>query len=146
MLDGLAGETTLEDAQLRAAFEILVPAHPADLGPPDRVFVQDLAGTTVLLAWSSSDPGGVRLLLYELSAESWGLKKLDLQRIQAAEVDGEPAIWATGPYLLLYANGEVVEQRIVGGHALIWESDEVTFRLESDLELVDAIRIAESLE
>lgn len=145
-LDGLEGETSLEDARVRAGFDVVIPSHPADLGPPDRVFVQDQGGSTVLLVWLSPDGAGVRLLLQELSAGSWGLKKVELMQVQAAEVDGQPAIWATGPYVLLYANGAAVEQRSVGGHALIWESDEVTFRLESDLELVDAIRIAESLE
>jgi hypothetical protein len=146
ILDGLEGETTLEDARGRAGFDILVPSHPADLGPPDRVFVQEQGGFTVLLVWLSPDGASVRLLLQELSAGSWGLKKVELTQVQAAEVDGQPAIWAIGPYVLLYANGAVVEQRTVGGHALIWEHGDVTLRLESDLELGEALRIADSLE
>lgn len=146
ILDGLVGETGIEDARVRAAFDILVPSYPATLGPPDRVFVQDQGGTTVILVWLSSDGASVRLLLQELSAGSWGLKKVELTQVLATEVEGQPAIWATGPYVLLYANGAVVEQRTVRGHALIWELGEVTFRLESDLELEDALRIAESLE
>jgi hypothetical protein len=142
----LVGETSLEEARGRAGFEILVPSDPPDLGPPDRVFVQDQGGTTVLLVWLSPDGASVRLLLQELSAGSWGIKKVELTQVLTTEVGGQPAIWATGPYVLLYANGATVEQRTVGGHALIWERGDVTIRLESDLELEDALRIAESLE
>ena len=36
----LGGETTLAQAQQETNFPILLPAYPADLGPPDKVYFQ----------------------------------------------------------------------------------------------------------
>src|SRR5512143_2782729 len=49
-LQGLAGETILAAARNRLGFPILLPAVPADLGLPDRVFVQE-RGQMVILVW-----------------------------------------------------------------------------------------------
>src|SRR5262245_43568634 len=43
------GATTLEEAQSRVGFPIRLPSYPPSLGKPDRVFVQDLAGRSVVL-------------------------------------------------------------------------------------------------
>lgn len=146
-LDQIAGETTLDDAQERADFPIRLPSYPPDLGPPDRVFAQDQGGSAIVLAWlSPEDPSKVRLVLHELSSESWGVKKVRIEALTTTTVDGVPAVWTVGPYLLIYRNGDVVETRIVVGHVLIWERFGVTYRLESGLSLEEAVRVAESLE
>ena len=60
----LSGETTLAQAQQSVNFTILLPTYPADLGPPDKVYFQDLGGPTVILAWlQSGDPAQVRMSL-----------------------------------------------------------------------------------
>src|SRR5512146_2994885 len=41
MLEQLAGETTLAEAQRTLDYPILLPSYPRDLGQPDRVFVQE---------------------------------------------------------------------------------------------------------
>lgn len=147
VLDGLAGETTLEDAQARSWFQIRLPGYPSDLGLPDRVFLQDQGGMVVILTWGSpDDPRKPRLVLYELSSESWGTKKIQVEALTTAIVNGQIAAWATGPYILIYRNGQLVQQRIVDGPVLIWEQEGVTYRLESGLTLEEAVRIAESLE
>jgi len=146
-LDELSGETKLEQAQSQAAFRIRLPTYPSDLGPPDRVFLQDQGGSVVILAWlSPDDPETVRLTLHELSSDSWGNKKVQLQAVTTTTVDGHPAVWAVGPYILIYRNGDLVQERLVEGHVLIWESARVTYRVESDLTLEEAIQVAESLE
>jgi len=42
--------------------------------------------------------------------------------------------------------GSVDVTRLVTGHVLVWAEGGVTYRLESDLDLEEAMRIAESLE
>lgn len=146
-LSQLAGETTLDDAQTRAGFKILLPNYPSDLGSPDRVFVQDQGGAVVILAWiSPDDQDRARLVLQELPSESWGVRKTQLETVISTTVDGQPAVWAVGPYVLFYRNGDMVEQRLVEGHVLIWERAGVTFRLESDLSLDQAVKVAQSLK
>jgi hypothetical protein len=147
VFDRLAGETTLDEAMGRSAFKILLPDYPPDLGPPDRVFFQDQGGSVVFLVWMSpGDHAKARLVLQELASESWGNKKVQVEAVQTATVAGQPAVWAIGPYMLFYRNGDLVEQRLVEGHVLIWENGGVTYRLESDLSIDEAVRVAESLE
>jgi hypothetical protein len=146
ILEGWLGETTLEGAMANAGFPVLLPTYPPDLGPPDRVFLQNQGGAVVLLAWTSDDGREIPLLLEELSPESWGLRKVGLQQVTSTKVHGNQAIWATGPYLLLTSDGKMVEQRIVGGHALIWDQQGTTFRLETPLNMDEAVKIAESLK
>jgi hypothetical protein len=43
-------------------------------------------------------------------------------------------------------NGDLQYRRMIDGQVLIWEGDGITYRLETDLSLEEAIRIAESLE
>jgi hypothetical protein len=147
LLVSLAGETTLEKAQARATFRIRLPTYPSDLGPPDRVFVQDQGGTVVILVWvQADDPDHARLSLHQLPPDSWGVKKMNVNAIQSTTVNGQPAVWAEGPYMLFYRNGETIEQRLVEGHVLIWEQNGVTYRLETDASLEEAVKIAESLK
>jgi hypothetical protein len=143
--DQWQGETTLDDARGEAGFKVLLPAYPDDLGLPDRVFLQDQGAPVVFLVWTTDGGRRIRLLLQELSPDSWGMKKLQLDQITTTTVQGNPAVWATGPYLLVSSNGSIRQERIVDGGALIWEQDGITLRLESSLPLEEARKIAESL-
>ena len=58
---------------------------------------------------------------------------------------GNEAIWAVGPYPLEMKNGNTDIRRMVDGNMLIWSEGEITYRLESDLQFDEAIKIAESL-
>jgi len=66
--------------------------------------------------------------------------------IQEDEINGQQAIWAVGPYPLMMSNGRLRVERLIDGHVLIWADDDLTYRLETDLSLDEAIKIAESLE
>lgn len=143
----LAGETTLEDAQARADFTIRLPTHPADLGPPDRVYLQDLDGDLVVLVWLDSDqPEEVRLSLHMIEDGSFAGTKAEPQVIQETTVGGKRAFWAEGPYILRLTNGDMDFRRLIEGHVLIWVEGDVTYRLETDLPLEEAVKIAESLK
>jgi hypothetical protein len=67
--------------------------------------------------------------------------------IRETQVNGQYAVWAEGVYPLKVSNGNEIEfTRLMSGHVLIWEGGDVTYRLETDLSMEEAIRIAESLE
>jgi hypothetical protein len=144
----LAGETTLGEAQRQASFPLEVPTYPADLGPPDLVFVQDLDGEVVILVWlDPADPNRVQLSLHFYSGEgNITGEKIEPVLVQETEVNGNPAIWAAGPYVLKLRTGSMEVMRLIEGRVLIWEVGEITYRLETDLELQEALKIAESLE
>ena len=66
--------------------------------------------------------------------------------IEETSVNGQRAIWTTGPYPMRLQNGDIQYMRMINGHVLIWENEDVTYRLETDLSLEEAIKIAESLQ
>jgi hypothetical protein len=143
----MAGETTLGDAQRMVEYPILLPAYPADLGEPDRVFVQEADGFMTILVWiDPQQTNRVRMSLHMIPEGSWAIEKVSPTLIRETDVNGRRAIWAVGPYPVRLFNGDLQFRRMIDGQVLIWEGDGITYRLETDLSLEEAIRIAESLE
>ena len=145
-LSELPGETTLEAARASAAIPIRIPTYPVDLGPPDRVFLVREFGGIVVLVWANPDyPDFARLALFEIPPGPM-VNKLFPERIRSTSVAGRPAIWSTGDHFVEVIVEGQREQVLVQGNVLIWSLEGVTYRLETDLPLEEAIRIAESLE
>ena len=141
----LAGRTNLARARAQAGFPVRLPAYPDDLGQPDYVFLQNLDGAAVVLVWvDHAHPGHVRMSLSELSSDIYAYK-FATAPVAVTAVHGQKALWTTGPYMLELQNGGLDTRRLVTGHTLIWTESAVTYRLETDLPLAEAVRIAESL-
>ena len=150
VLADLAGETTLEQARTQATFPIKLPTYPEELGTPDQVYLQDLNGQAVICVWLDPRASGkVHLSLHALSSAAWAYKIADEQLVEETTVNGERALWVRGPHLLQFRekNGDVAygTRRLVKGNVLIWQADALTYRLETDLPLQEAVRVAESL-
>jgi hypothetical protein len=147
ILERLAGERTLEEAQRVVDYPILLPSYPPNLGPPDRVFVQNADGDMTVLVWiDPQQPNQVLMSLHFIPSGSWAIEKMNPALVEETTVNGQRAIWAVGPYPLRFSNGDLDFVRLVGGHVLIWTDGDLTYRLETDLGLEEAIQIAESLE
>lgn len=147
ILERLAGEMTLEEAQQTVSYPIRLPSYPADLGPPDRVFVQDADGDMTILVWiDPKQTDQVLMSLHLIPPQSWAIDKMNPALVAETAVNGRRAIWAVGPYPLRFTNGNMDFVRLIDGHVLIWTEGEITYRLETDLGLEEAIKIAESLE
>jgi hypothetical protein len=145
-ISDIAGETTLETAQARVPFPIRLPGYPEDIGMPDHVFLQE-DGLMVILVWADpADPQMASLSLHEIGSESILVGKFEPQVIQETQVNGQYAVWVQGPYLVQLTNGSIEFRRTVEGSTLIWEEKNITYRLEMDLSLEEAIKIAESLK
>ena len=141
----LAGETTLEKAETQTGFPLLLPP---DEGPPDRVFLQafDDEHRLVILVWlDPADPNRVRLSLHAMVCEIC-IEKGAPTVIKTTTVNDHLALWAEGPYMVRLINNDLDFRRLVEGHVLIWEVDGVTYRLETDLPLNEAVTLAESLK
>jgi len=147
----LAGQTTLDDARSRAGFILRLPAYPPDLGQPDAAFVQDIDGTTVILVWLvPGDRTKVRLSLQFIDSTAIFDKMISLGKqqppgVEFAQLNGEVALWTTGPYILETRTGAYVQRRLIQGHVLIWTDGKLTYRLETDQSMAEAVRVAESL-
>jgi hypothetical protein len=165
ILEKLAGEMTLAEAQKVVNYPILLPSYPPNLGGPDRVFVQDVDGNMVVLVWiDPQQPDQVLMSLHFIPTGSWAIDKEKPTSVQETTVNGQRAVWAVGPYPVRYSNGDYDFIRLINGHVLIWADNKtlapgahlprtqvpgsagVTYRLETNLSLEEAIKIAESLE
>jgi hypothetical protein len=145
-IDHLAGETTLEDAQNELDYPVLLPGYPPDLGLPDRVFLQDLQAPALLLVWMDpAEPDRIRLNLLILGPGAFAGKSQP-PVIEHTQVNGQPAVWTSGPHFL-HLGGSTYQNvpLVIQGNVLIWEQGAVTYRLETDLSMEEAVRIAESL-
>lgn len=145
-LDQIAGETKLANAKEIAEYPILLPTYPKDWGQPNHVYVQDVDGVMTILVWvDAQQPERVTLSLHFIPAGSWAIHKFAPAIIEETSVDGNRAIWAVGPYPLRLIDGDLQVTRLISGRVLIWEKGGITYRLESDQPLDEAVKIAESL-
>lgn len=146
-LESIGEETTLAEARRIVDYPIAVPTYPTDLGNPDRVFLQDAGEAMVILIWNDEkNEGQVRMSLHIIPLGSWMLKKASPEVIEITSVNGQQAVWTTGPYPLIMQNRDIQFTRLIEGHVLIWTEGDLTYRLETDLSLEEAIRVAESLQ
>jgi hypothetical protein len=147
ILNQMAGKTTLDIAQSKVEFPIVLPKYPSDLGQPDYVYLQNADGNIVILVWlDPQHPEQVLMSLHIISNSSWMIKKMEPTAIQETSVDGQHAVWTTGPYPLIFSNGNTQYERLISGHVLIWGDLDVTYRLETNSSMEEAVKIAESLE
>jgi hypothetical protein len=159
---GLGEAVTLDDARAAADFPVALPSDPT-LGAPDGVYLdRRIPGGHVALVWTARSgipaqgTGDVAVLLAEFAGrvdQDYFQKVIHGEggatSIDPVTVGPARGWWLAGdPHLLYYLDrtGAFLERpsRLVG-NVLIWERDGVTFRLESGLDLADALRIAESV-
>lgn len=147
LLNKISGETTLAGAQRTASYPLLLPTHPEGIGVPDHVYVQESEGEITVLAWmDSQQPGRVEMSLHFIPAGHWAINKMGPTVIEETEVKGHRALWTQGSYPLIMSNGTIDFIRLIEGHVLIWTNGDITYRLETDLSVEEAVMVAESLE
>jgi hypothetical protein len=154
----LGVETTLDDARERVDFPIRVPSV-LGLADPDRVFYSGFpTGGRISLVYRAqpdwlpeASATGVGLLVTEFPGdiEPDLMKKLTTQgQVKPTEVNGRPALWVRGPHTLFFVDKDGRQQADtlrLSANALIWMDGDTTMRIESELSLVDALTIAESM-
>lgn len=91
------------------------------------------------------DPSQVRLSVHMLQSDALVWKKVAVEVVQKTTVYQYTAYWTSGPYLLAIKGKGINETRLIEGHVLIWEERGITYRLECNLTLEEAIKVAESL-
>src|SRR5829696_45205 len=156
---GLGERVTLEEARRRVAFPVLVPAA-AGFDRPDAVFVDATvpAGGRVDLVYrarpglpaSSFTDAGLLITQFRGEPEPDFIKKVTgAGMVQVVTVGGEPGYFFSGePHFFSYRDtaGQFREERTrLAGNTLIWQRGDLTLRLEGDLPLAEAVRIAESM-
>lgn len=147
----LGRPVSLEDVSAAVGFEVALPIGPG----PDEAYVVSRTGMddVALLAWATSSrypalpdtPWG--LVLMELTGDEEVLVK-DVARFEdmrRVRVDGRRAFWIDAPHELTVITANGPETFAIQGNVLIWTAGDVTFRLETSLQLREAIALAEAI-
>lgn len=136
------GRTSLDEAIATAGIPFRLPAL---LGPPDEVYLQDAGGPILFLVWAADGAAEASLTVLGPGVNAW---KPAPGPVAETRVDGKLAIWVEGPHpLFLQTENDwhVDPLLFQAGSVLIWEQDALTYRLEGEFSLEEAVRIAESL-
>jgi hypothetical protein len=137
-----SGGTSLDRAAAAAGFTPLVPA---ELGPPEGVEVSD-DGAVVSLSWTTED-GTLRLDQFEGGVEPLFWKSAP--EASHVTVSGQAALWLPTAHRVTVVDGDGDVRHLpsrLSAPTLVWLSGELTLRLEGDLDLAAATRIAESVD
>ena len=135
------------------------PLLPPELGPPDRVHLeQDVAGGMLTLVWSARPglppaAGEVGAVLTEFKPDFgddfpyWLKSGVTTSALLDVEVNGSGGHWIEGGHRLDFnipdnAGWQKVASSRIAANTLIWVQDGVTMRLESALPLDAALRLA----
>ncbi|RZT78694.1 hypothetical protein EV382_1886 [Micromonospora violae] len=136
----------LDEAQRAVRFPIRLPAK---LGPPERVLVADPDATgRYRVATLLYDGGALRVDAFDGHLNLAFHKEVTPPGADWVQVNGDFAVWVDGPHVLSYvdrAGGIRRETARLAAATLIWQDDEVSYRLEGHLARAEAIEIARSL-
>ncbi|WP_444947083.1 hypothetical protein [Micromonospora ureilytica] len=136
----------LDEAQRAVRFPIRLPAK---LGPPERVLVADPDATgRYRVATLLYDGGALRVDAFDGRLNLSFHKEVIPPGAEWVQVNGDFAVWVDGPHVLSYvdrAGGIRSETARLAASTLIWQDNDVSYRLEGDLTKTEAIEIARSL-
>ena len=144
-LSQLGSLVTLAEAQAEVSYSIW---HSPDLGPPDALYVRrDYDPAVVSLVWfDAAAPEQIKAMLWHINLPLYSTKWIYINQMQEVTVNGLPAFGLTGPHQLQLLGNPTAPPRLVTNTVLIWTDGDMTYRLEGDFTLEEAVRLAESLQ
>ncbi|MCG5439087.1 DUF4367 domain-containing protein [Micromonospora foliorum] len=136
----------LDEAQRAVRFPIRLPAK---LGPPEQVLVADPDATgRYRVATLLYDGGALRVDAFDGHLDLAFHKEVTPPGANWVQVNGDFAVWVDGPHAVSYVDraGEIRRETArLAGSTLIWQDDDVSYRLEGTLTKAEAIEIARSV-
>lgn len=148
---------SIDQAAALAGFE---PRIPSALGAPDRVWVDrvtaDFSGeevTTIVMAWKPRDGlpairhAAFGAVLMEFRGEATIASKFlgeDATTLVPTTVGGSDGLFLEGPHELDLLVDGTVRRFVVKGTVVLWNEGELALRLETALDEIPAVAIAES--
>jgi hypothetical protein len=144
----LGEPVTLDGARELADFDVVVPEA---LGDPDEVYFSDFPpGGMVSFVYGSSEEPRALFTQFQATVRDTFLKKMEVTTdVEFVDVDRQPGVFLSGaPHVFGYidADGQFREETLrLVGNVLLWERAPLTLRLEADIPLDEALRIARSV-
>jgi uncharacterized protein DUF4367 len=123
-----------------------LPTVPPELGEPNRIYLAEAEWPVLVLIWD--EPLSLdteTLLLYIVDSRDVFFKFMP-DEPEYTTVNGRRAVWLADPHLMEFFNQSSGHlSRAVNANVLIWEADGLTYRLEGNITLDEAVQIAESM-
>lgn len=144
-LSGLGLQMPWAEAQEAVPFPVRLPSQ---LGSPDAVYLrQAYEPVVVSLVWfDAAAPEQIHAMLWQINAAHFATKWVYMDQMQELTVNEQPAFGLTGPHSLQLLEETANPPRLVTNTVLIWQANDITYRLEGDFTLEEAVQIAESLQ
>lgn len=132
-------------AEAAGVITLANPPFPPGLGEPDAVYGQNLLFREPVVSFFWRARGErPQILLTQIGLPQFALKWAAGEQVAEIEVRGRPAIWIAGPHRLDLVSGAAEHVTAIASNVLIWDNGQMTFRLEADMTLEEALQIAES--
>jgi hypothetical protein len=132
-------------AEAAAVVTLADPPFPPTLGEPDAIYGQNLLYREPVISFLWRARGErPQILLTHIGLPQFALKWAAGEQVTETDVRGRPAIWIAGPHRLDLASGAADHVTAIPTNVLIWDDGRITYRLEADLKLEEALQIAES--
>ena len=140
----------LDAAERALDSPILLPSYPPEVGLPDSLTIVDTPLTLITFIWNTGDEAGseAQLVLQMIGART-EVRKYGVPDAVQVSVNGELGVWLDTPHDLEIrdtSGRSIALSWLVQFNVLVWMENSITYRLETDLPLTDAILIAESLQ
>lgn len=144
-LSGLGEQMTWAEVRETVPFPVRLPSR---LGPPEAVYLrQAYEPMVVSLVWfDAAAPEQIHAMLWQINAANFATKWVYVDQMQELTVNEQPAFGLTGPHTLQLLEETAHPPRLVTNTVLIWQSNGITYRLEGEFTLEEAVQIAESLQ
>ena len=119
--------------------------QPAAWDAASPVYSQQFLGRlpTITMQWQTDN--GVTVTLSQIAAPYLGMKWASGEQVVETAVQGETAVWLEGTHPLQLRTGDFDRQLTIDSNVLIWTEGSITYRLEGQLTLAEAVQLAESL-
>jgi hypothetical protein len=139
----LGRPVALRDATAMAGFR---PRVPSVLGEPEEVWVNEQPSVPVVaLVFGEVVLYQVRAGLDERTVIGKFTEGAAVRRVRVGDSDG---LWIDSLHAVVYldpAGEPLIDLVRLAGPVLLWQIGDITFRLEADVPVEEAVRIAESL-
>jgi hypothetical protein len=141
---------SLEEARRRSGFSLRLPAA---LPEPDAVHIDEGASAVAVTTVYDLVPGGAAVIITQWHPSVLLFRKLMRSPdslVRRVNVEGGRGLWiAGGDHEVFYLGMDRRSHRgapYLAGAALVWHRDRVTYRLEGDFTLDNALGLARSFE
>lgn len=149
LTDAPLGErVALTDVADLAGFDPLLPTI-AGLGEPVAYVTGEVAGGLATFVYRNQDEGPGLVITQFRGVDEVAIKQIaEGATFREVSIGDDPAFWIEGTHTIAFLddNGELRQDlaRLVG-NTLVWQTGDLTVRLETPLQLDEALEIAESI-